>query len=458
MDNITIESAGSEGMSIARHDGRVIFVKYGVPGDVADLKIIGRKKKFLVAEIQELKKASPDRVEPFCEHFGTCGGCKWQQMSYDTQLKYKTQEVKDAFDRIGKLDYPEMKDILGSAKTRHYRNKLEYTFSNKRWLYAHEMESPPEHLNGLGFHVPGKFDKVMQVNTCYFQEDLSNKIRNGLFEFALAEGISFYDLREQVGYLRNIIIRNTSLGEWMVVLIVRDDNAEWLEKTMSYLETSFPELTSLNYVINPKANSTIYDLDVVLWSGKESIQEQLGELRYDIQPKSFFQTNSEQALVLYNQVKQMADLQGSETVYDLYCGTGSISLFVADNASRVVGIESVPQAITDAKKNAEANGVENCDFVVGDMRFELNDEFTAKYGAPDVIITDPPRAGMHKDVVAQLIKLRAPKIVYVSCKPSTQARDLDLMRDTYDIVEVQPVDMFPHTHHVENVVLLKLKA
>lgn len=445
-------------MAIARFEGKVIFVKYGVPGDLADLKIIGRKKKFLIAVIEKLHKASDDRVDPFCEHFGTCGGCKWQQMAYDKQLEYKAQEVRDAFDRIGKLDYPEMNPILGSVETQFYRNKLEYTFSNKRWLYPHEMENPPEQVNGLGFHVPGKFDKVMHVNRCYFQNDLSNKIRNGLYQTALKHNIPFYDIRQQEGCLRNVIIRNTSTNEWMVVLIVKDDRPEWLHVLLDYLKEEFSEISSLNYVVNTKVNDTIYDLDVHLWHGKSDIVEKLGDLEYSIQPKSFFQTNSKQAKELYDVVKSMANLEGQELVYDLYCGTGSITLYLAEKAKKVIGIESVPQAIIDAGKNASRNNIDNCNFVVGDMRFELNDEFTAKYGKPDVIITDPPRAGMHKDVVSQLIKLAAPKIVYVSCKPATQARDLDLLRDHYDIVEVQPVDMFPHTHHVENVVLLKHKT
>lgn len=456
MENISIETAGSEGMAIARFEGKVIFVKYAVPGDVADLKIIGRKKKFLIAEIENLIQASADRVEPFCEHFGTCGGCKWQQMDYNTQLKYKQQEVKDAFDRIGKLSYPEMNPILGSEKTKYYRNKLEYTFSNKRWLYPHEMEDPPSQINGLGFHVPSKFDKVLQVNTCYFQEDLSNSIRNSLYEFALKEEIPFYDIRQQEGFLRNIIIRNTTLGQWMLVLIVHYEQKEWIAKLMEHL-SQYKEVTSLNYVINPKPNDTIYDLDVHLWKGSPDIVERLGDIEYNIQPKSFFQTNSTQAKKLYDVVKKLANLQGTETVYDLYCGTGSISLYVAKDAKKVIGIESVPQAIVDAKKNAEHNGISNCEFVVGDMRYELNDEFTSQYGAADLIITDPPRAGMHKDVVAQMLKLKVPRIIYVSCKPATQARDLELLCQAYDIAEVQPVDMFPHTHHVENIVHLTLK-
>jgi 23S rRNA (uracil1939-C5)-methyltransferase len=457
LENISIETAGSEGMAITRYDGRVIFVKYAVPGDVADLKIIGRKKKFLIAEIDKLISPSDDRVEPFCEHFGTCGGCKWQQMDYPVQLKYKSKEVQDAFDRIGKLTYPSILPIIPSEKTTEYRNKLEYTFSNKRWLYHHEMEAPPEQVNGLGFHVPGKFDKVLQVNKCFFQEDYSNDIRNGLYQFALENDIPFYDIRKQEGYLRNLIIRNTTLGQWMVVLVVNSEEEQWLKSTMDYLQSEFKNITSLNYVVNPKQNDTIYDLDVNLWNGTPDIVEELDDLKYSIQPKSFFQTNSLQAKNLYDVIRKMADLKGSENVYDLYCGTGSISLYVARQAKKVIGIESVKQAIIDADKNAKMNEITNCDFVVGDMRFELNDDFTAKYGTADLIITDPPRAGMHKDVIQQMLKLRAPRIIYVSCKPSTQARDLDLLCESYDIAQVQPVDMFPHTQHVENIVLLTLK-
>jgi 23S rRNA (uracil1939-C5)-methyltransferase len=458
LENISIETAGSEGMAIARFDGKVIFVKYAVPGDIADLKVIGRKKKFLIAVIDKLHTASKNRVEPFCEHFGTCGGCKWQQMEYSMQLEYKAKEVVDAFDRIGKLTYPAVDKIIPSEYTRHYRNKLEYTFSNKRWLFPHEMEDPPTQVNGLGFHVPGKFDKVLQVDKCYFQEDYSNSIRNGVYAFALEHKIPFYDIRQQVGFLRNLIIRNTTLNQWMVILVVKSDEEEWLKLLMDYLQTEFDEITSLNYVVNPKANDTIYDLDVELWNGTSDIIEQLGDLKYSIQPKSFFQTNSRQAKNLYDVVKNMANLKGTETVYDLYCGTGSISLYVAREAKKVVGIESVKQAIVDAKKNAEMNGIQNCDFAIGDMRFELNDAFTAKHGDADLIITDPPRAGMHKDVVQQLLKLKVARIIYVSCKPSTQARDLDLLSELYQIEEVQPVDMFPHTHHVENIVLLTLKS
>jgi len=378
-------------------------------------------------------------------------------MAYPTQLQYKTQEVRDAFERIGKLTYPPLKEILGSEKTRHYRNKLEYTFSNMKWLYPHEMDNPPKHMNALGFHVPGKFDKVLHINECHFQDDLSNQIRNSLFDFAVKEELDFFDLRKQEGFLRNLIIRNTSIDEWMVILIVHYKDKELIAKSMNFLEEKFPEITSLNYVVNPKANSTIYDLAVVNWKGTADITEQLGGLRFSIQPKSFFQTNSMQAKVLYDIVKDFAGLSGSELVYDLYCGTGTISLYLAEMAGKVVGIESVEQAIIDANKNAKKNGIENCAFEVGDMRYLLNDEFGSKYGKPDVIVTDPPRSGMHPDVVKQLMKVKAQKIVYVSCKVSTQARDLEQLCQIYDIKEVQPVDMFPHTHHVENVVLLELK-
>lgn len=452
-----IETAGAEGMCISRYDGKVVFVRHAVPGDIADLKIIGRKKKFLIGEITDLKEPSEDRVEPFCPHFGICGGCKWQQMSYPAQLKYKQQQVKDAFDRIGKLDYEEIKPILGSDETRYYRNKLEFTFSNKRWLTADEMSEENLNMNAVGFHVPGRFDKVLDIKTCFLQEDLSNRIRNEIRDFAQKNDLSFFDLRNQGGLLRNLIIRNSTLGQWMVIVSFYENDEAAIQSVLEHLAKQFPEITSLMYVVNSKANDTLYDQEIKLFKGEDHIIEQLKDLKFRIRPKSFFQTNTKQAEALYDQALNMAGLTGDQVVYDLYCGTGTISLFVARNAKKVVGIESVDQAVADANDNAALNGIENCSFVCGDMKDLFNDEFIAEHGKADVIITDPPRAGMHPKVVEQLCQSGVQRIVYVSCNPATQARDLDLMRDHYNIEQIQPVDMFPHTHHVENVVLLTKK-
>ena len=446
-------------MSIARYDGRVIFVKHAVPGDIADLRIIGKKKKFLIAEISKLIQSSPDREDPFCKHFGTCGGCKWQQMNYDAQLGFKQQQVKDAFDRIGKLEYKEIRPIIGSDKTRFYRNKLEFTFSNKRWLLPDEnKEGDDLEMNAVGFHVPGRFDKVLDIQECHLQDDLSNRIRNHIRDYALNKGLSFYDLRNGGGLLRNLIIRNTEIGEWLVVLSFYENDMPSIEGLLNDIKDNFPGITSLMYVINQKPNDTLYDQEIKLWHGRNHIIEKLGNLQFKIQPKSFFQTNSRQAEVLYDEARKLARLTGVETVYDLYSGTGTISLYMAEKAGKVIGIESVDQAVHDAHENAVLNNISNCSFLCGDMKDIFNEGFIAEHGRPDVVITDPPRAGMHPKVVSQLNLSGVPKIVYVSCNPATQARDLDLMRDYYAIEYIQPVDMFPHTHHVENVVLLTKKA
>jgi 23S rRNA (uracil1939-C5)-methyltransferase len=458
LENITIDAAGAEGKCIARWEGKVVFVKNAVPGDVCDLKIVGKKRKFLLGEIVTLHTPGPSRVEPFCEHFGTCGGCKWQQMNYADQLAFKTQQVKDAFDRIGKVEYDHIPDALGSEKTTFYRNKMEYTFSHSRWLTKDQLDSEDFiEEPGLGFHVPQRFDKIVHVNKCWLQDDLANQIRNWCYQYAMENQLSFYNARAQEGLLRNLMLRCNRRGEWMVLVTFKYNEPDVISAMMEGLKSSFPAIKSLLFSVNEKVNDSIYDLDIRKFHGVDYLTENLEELTFRIRPKSFFQTNPTQAEVLYNSALNFAGLTGEENVYDLYCGTGTISLFLARNAKKVVGIESVPQAIEDAIENAEANGISNCAFVVGDMKDELNDEFTSKHGKPDVIVTDPPRAGMHKDVVEQILKLRAPKVVYVSCNPATQARDLDLLRDVYAIERVQPVDMFPHTHHVENVVLLRLK-
>ena len=454
---MTIESAGAEGNCIARWDGRVIFVKGAVPGDVCDLRVTGKKKKFLLGEIATLHESGPSRVEPFCAHFGICGGCKWQQMAYTGQLEFKTQQVRDAFDRIGKVQYDVIPLALGSAEQRHYRNKMEYTFSHSRWLTKAQLDAEDFIQEpGLGFHVPKRFDKIVHIDACHLQDDLANQIRNWCFEYAMKHKLTFYDARKQEGLLRNLMLRNTRKGEWMVLVTFKYPEMDVIEAMMEALKENFPQIVSLLYSVNNKVNDSIYDLDIQLYHGQPYLMEELNALNFKIRPKSFFQTNPAQAEVLYNTALEFAGLAGTENVYDLYCGTGTISLFLAKKAEKVVGIESVPQAIEDALENAKANDIDNCAFVVGDMKDELNETFIAEHGKPDVIVTDPPRAGMHKDVVEQIIALRAPKVVYVSCNPSTQARDLDLMRDVYKVVKVQPVDMFPHTHHVENVVLLEL--
>jgi 23S rRNA (uracil1939-C5)-methyltransferase len=456
-ENVSIESAGSEGFSIARVDGRVIFVKYGVPGDVADIKLFAKKQKTLFAEIDRLITPSPNRVIPFCSHFGVCGGCKWQQMSYETQLYWKNQQVKDAFERLGKVTCDEWMPILGAPEQTHYRNKLEFAFSNKRWLLQGEEIEEGGTNNAAGFHIAGRFDKILDIDTCYLQDDLTNQLRKFIKNYALQNGLSFYDIKGQHGFLRNITVRNTSLGQWMLIVIVGEDDQEAIQALLSALDTEFPQLTSLIYGVNTKVNDVIYDIDLFTYKGQDYIEETLEDITYRIRPKSFFQTNSQQALNLYRLTRDFAGLTGKELVYDLYCGTGSISLFVARNAFKVFGIESVPQAIEDAKENAINNGITNVEFTVGDMRYELNDAFIQKTGKPDVIITDPPRAGMHHEVVARILEMAPQKVVYVSCNPATQARDLSLLSEKYTIVKTCPVDMFPHTHHVENVTLLRLK-
>ena len=455
LPNVTIESAGSEGLALTRVEGQVIFVKYGVPGDVADIRLFAKKKKVLFAEIEKIHQPSANRVEPFCSHFGVCGGCKWQQMDYATQLVWKNKQVVDAFERIGKVDCKEWLPIIGAPDQKNYRNKLEYAFSNKRWLLHNENLEPGEHLNAAGFHIAGRFDKILDIETCHLQDYLGNDIRKFIKNYGLQHGLSFYDIKEQTGYLRNVIIRNTTLGQWMVVMIVGEDNEEATSGLMQALGNNFPQITSLVYGVNTKVNDTIYDVDLVTFKGQDYIEEKLEDIIYQIRPKSFFQTNSAQTLNLYKITRDLAGLTGKELVYDLYCGTGSISLFVARNASKVFGIESVPQAIEDAKENAKNNGITNVEFTVGDMRYELNDTFIAKTGQPDVVISDPPRAGMHPDVVNQLLKMGPEKIVYVSCNPATQARDLAALSEKYTILKTCPVDMFPHTHHVENVTLLE---
>ncbi|MCR4816375.1 MAG: 23S rRNA (uracil(1939)-C(5))-methyltransferase RlmD [Bacteroidales bacterium] len=463
LPDVEVTDAGAEGKAIVRVDGMVVFVPFVVPGDIIDLKIYKKKKNYAEGVATAIKRPSPLRVGAECPHFGVCGGCKWQTMSYDAQLRYKEQQVRDNLERLGHIDTSGMRPICGSDKIFYYRNKLEFTFSNKRWLC--EGETRDENDPGaVGFHVPTVFDKVLPIEHCVLQPEPSNRVRTALRDYAIAHNIPFYDIRNHTGYLRNVVIRNTSTGELMIVVIVADDKPDILTPMMEFLKKEFPETTSLLYIVNNKFNDSYTDLDVHVFSGQGYITERMpryggGEpLRFKINPKSFYQTNSEQAFKLYSFVAEFAELEANDTVYDLYTGTGTIAQFVAGMCSRVVGIEYVEEAIADAKENAAMNGIDNCTFYAGDMAKVLDDDFVSRNGRPDVIITDPPRAGMHEKVVEQLLSIGARRIVYVSCNPATQARDLALLSEKYDIRRIQPVDMFPHTQHVENVAELLLRG
>lgn len=457
VENIEITAVAAEGKALCRLDDKVIFVPFAAPGDVVDLQIIRKKHSYAEARIVAMHKPSPLRVEPFCPHFGVCGGCKWQHLPYDYQIECKQQQVVDNLTRIGKIELPEISPIKGSAKTRCYRNKLEYTFSNRSWLTPEQMQQEEVYTdrNALGFHIPGMFDKVLDIKHCSLQDDISNRIRLDVRAYAIERGMTFFDLRSQVGLLRNMIVRTASTGEIMLIVVFHDNEPEQIADMMQHIAERFPEITSLLYIINQKANDTITDQEVVCYRGRDYILEQMEELKFKVGPKSFYQTNSEQAYELYKVAREFAGLTGDELVYDLYTGTGTIANFVSRQARRVVGIEYVPEAIEDAKLNSEFNGIDNTIFYAGDMKDILTTDFIEEHGRPDVIITDPPRAGMHDDVIG-VIRFAAPdRIVYVSCNPATQARDLSLLDDMYRVTRVQPVDMFPHTHHVENVVLLE---
>ena len=459
IEQVSILDFAAEGVSVARMDGKVYFVKNAVPGDVADIRVFRNKRAYAEAEAIKIHQYSDKRQDAFCEHFGQCGGCKWQQVKYEEQLQFKYQQVVEQFRRVGKFEFPDPLPILGSEKTSHYRNKLEFSFSNKRWITPQEAVSEKKLYDepALGFHIPGRFDKILDIRTCYLQDNLSNEIRNFVRSFALTHHLSFYDIRRQEGLLRNMILRNNRKGEWMVIMIFGKDDRASISRLMDALQAQFPSIVSLQLVINTKKNDTIHDLPVELYHGKPIITEQLDDLTFRIQPKSFFQTNTQQAEVLYRKTREMAALTGNENVYDLYTGTGTIACFVARQARQVVGIEYVPDAIEDAKENARLNELSNLHFYAGDMKDLLTTTLFEKHGYPDVIITDPPRAGMHADVVEMLNRSGAQHIVYVSCNPATQARDIALMNDFYRVEKVQPVDMFPHTHHVENITLLVKK-
>ena len=457
LEKVTITDIASEGKAIARVNDVVVFVPYVVPGDVVDIQVTKKKSHFMEGRVIHIHEYSKDRTAPFCEHFGICGGCKWQNLPYEQQLFYKQKEVVNNLTRIGKIELPEVSQILGSAKTTFYRNKLEFTFSNKRWRTTEEMNSETafDTMNAVGFHIPGMFDKVLDIHKCWLQDDVSNQIRNFVRDYALKNGLTFFDLRVQEGFLRNMIVRTTSTGELMLIMVFYYEDETLRKNLLSAVSATFPQITSLLYVINGKANDTITDQAVHLFSGKDHILEKMEDLYFKIGPKSFYQTNSEQAYELYKITRDFAQLTGNELVYDLYTGTGTIANFVSKKAKQVIGIEYVPEAIEDAKVNSAYNNINNTLFFAGDMKNILNAEFINQYGHPDVIITDPPRAGMHQDVIDTILFAEPQRIVYVSCNPATQARDLALLDAKYKVTKVQPVDMFPHTHHVENVLLLE---
>ncbi len=456
--NIEVIDAGAKGKTVAKApDGKVIFLSNAVPGDVVDVFAFKKRRAYYEGKATVFHKLSDKRTKPVCEHFGTCGGCKWQDMNYSHQLFYKEKEVTNNLVRIGHLELPVVNPIIGSKKQYFYRNKMEFSFSDSRWLNVDEINSDMEisDKNALGFHIPGMWDKILDIKTCHLQEDPSNAIRNSIKTFAIENELEFFNTRNQTGLLRTLMIRTSSIGEIMVLLQFFKEDQSKRELLLDFLALEFPQITSLQYVINNKANDTIYDQNVICYKGHDHIFEEMEGLQFKINAKSFYQTNSDQAYELYKITRDFAGLSGNELVYDLYTGTGTIAQFVAKNCKKVVGIESVPEAIEAARENAELNNINNVDFFVGDMKSAFNDSFLETHGQPDVIITDPPRDGMHKDVVNQLIKIGSDKIVYVSCNSATQARDLALLNEMYKVTKVQPVDMFPQTHHVENVVLLE---
>ncbi|CAM3946629.1 MULTISPECIES: 23S rRNA (uracil(1939)-C(5))-methyltransferase RlmD [Flavobacterium] len=457
-ENVKVLDAGAKGVSVAKApDGKVIFIPNVVPGDVVDVQTMKKRKAYYEGKATTIHEFSTDRVEVVCDHFGACGGCKWQNMHYDKQLFYKNQEVYNNLKRIGKIEMPDFEPILGSEKQFFYRNKMEFGFSNARWMTDEEIKSGVEfeHKNALGFHIPRMWDKILDIEKCHLQQDPSNAIRNEVKKFAVENGLEFFNPRAHEGLLRTLMIRTASTGEIMVLIQFFKEEKEQRELLLNFLAERFPEITSLLYVINGKPNDTIYDQDVKLFKGREYILEEMEGLHFSINAKSFYQTNSEQAYELYKITREFAGLTGEELVYDLYTGTGTIAQFVSKQAKKVIGVEAVPEAIADAKENAVRNNITNCEFFVGDMKNVFNDDFIKTHGHPDVIITDPPRDGMHKDVVAQIIKIAPNRVVYVSCNSATQARDLALLDEMYKVIRVRPVDMFPQTHHVENVVLLE---
>ncbi len=466
LQNLVVDAYAAGGKSIARLDGKVVFIEGAVPGDVVDVRLTKNKKDWAEGKAIHFIQYSKDRVVPFCKHFGVCGGCKWQMLPYEKQLQYKQQEVTDQMKRIGKIILPEMPPAIGSGATTSYRNKLEFTFSSKKYYTQQEIDSMPMHEDGprglpsipaLGFHVPGSFDKVIDIEACHLQIPLNNEIRNAVRDYALKHEISFYDIRQHTGLLRNLMTRLCTTGDNMVNLVFGEFDKQVLEGIMEFIKNQFPQITSLYYTINKKMNDSLHDQQPILYHGNGYVVEQLGILKFKIGPKSFFQTNTKQAEVLYGIAKQFAELKGHETLYDLYCGTGSIGIFLSDQVKKVIGVELIEEAIDDAKENAALNGILNTRFFVGDAALVCTDEFFLEHGRPDVIITDPPRVGMHEKLVKQILFMEAPIVVYVSCNPSTQARDLQLLSEKYEVTAIQTVDMFPHTHHIENVVQLKFR-
>ncbi len=476
LEGVKIEAVAAEGKSLFHWNDLVVFVPFCVPGDVCDVQIRRKKHSFAEGEVVRFIEYSKVRATPFCQHFGVCGGCKWQNLPYEEQLKFKQQQVFDQLTRIGKIELPEFRPILGSVKTQEYRNKLDFGCANKRWLTSEQLkdESLEKNTPAIGFHITGAFDKILPIEKCWLMDDLHNQIRNEVRAYAIEHGLSFFDLRAQIGLLRDVIIRNSASGEWMVIIQVHIDhlplniehneerekesvNGQWsmINGLLQHIADKFPQITSLLYLDNQKCNDTIGDQEILVFKGEDHIFELMEDLRFKVGPKSFYQTNTEQAYHLYSVARDFANLTGNELVYDLYTGTGTIANFVAKKARQVIGIEYVPEAIEDAKINSQINGIENTLFYAGDMKDILTDDFIAEHGRPDVIITDPPRAGMHPDVVKTILNAAPERIVYVSCNPATQARDLQLMDADYRVAAVQPVDMFPHTPHVENVVLLE---
>nr|NQU89467.1 23S rRNA (uracil(1939)-C(5))-methyltransferase RlmD [Bacteroidota bacterium] len=457
-EQVEILDAGSEGKAIARVDNQVVFVPFVVPGDVVDIKVVRKKKSFLEGKAVKFHRYSDRRVEPKCEHFALCGGCKWQNMSYEDQLSYKQKQVVDNFERIGKLDITGLRSILPSDEQYFYRNKLEFTFSDRKWLVSNEnMDSGEENMNGLGLHLPGMFDRIVDLNNCYLQPDPSNEIRLAVRDFCLEKNYTFYNTKIHEGFMRNLIIRTSSTGEVMIIVVFAEDLKDQIADVLTFITKRFPTTNSLFFVVNTKWNDVINDLELKLYKGNPYINESMDDLKFKVGPLSFYQTNSRQAEKLYQVAQDFADFKGDEVVYDLYCGTGTITNYIAASVKKAIGIEYIPSAIDDAHENSHINGIENTRFFVGDIAHTLDEAFFEANGKPDVVITDPPRAGMHQKVIRQLVTALPEKIIYVSCNPATQARDIALMADHYKIEKIQPVDMFPQTHHVENVVLLVRK-
>jgi 23S rRNA (uracil1939-C5)-methyltransferase len=460
LENIPVTGYAAEGKALARIDGKVIFIEGAVPGDVADVMITKNKKDWAQGKATRIKEYSAERVQPFCIHFGICGGCKWQMLPYEKQLEYKEQEVRDVIKRIGRINDAPVLPILGSAKTIHYRNKLEFTFSNKKYLTHDELEDLGEDQwpgGALGYHVPRLYDKIVEITECWLMDEVNNRIRNGLREFAQKNNYSYYDITEHKGFLRNILIRNCTTGELMVNLVFGNEDKEKRENILNYLLEIVPEISTLVYTINQKWNDSLTELEPQTYYGKGYVTEKLGDYYFKISPKSFFQTNTLQAEVLYNVAKEFAELTGNEIVYDLYCGTGSIGIFLSKHAKKIIGVEMIEEAIIDAKANAQLNNLSHTFFYAGDVIEICNDAFFEMHGRPDVLIVDPPRAGLHNKLITKLLEIKSPKIVYVSCNVATQARDLQLLNEKYVVEKIQPVDMFPHTHHIESVALLKLR-